>query len=145
MDTKELDLCDILDYVDSIKYPLTAVYVGIGTAVHTTITDWKTDTIAPPNGGTTNGNVTISTPTTIGPRKIIGNLTINAELTIANTIYVTGNVLINNNVRLSSSYGASSGIMIADGYIDIAGGVNFYDSGTTGSYILLLSTQRQDF
>ncbi len=113
------------------------------------ITKWKTDAT---NGGTTDGNVTISSPTTLGPRKIIGNLTIDNTLTIADTIYVTGNIIINKvtgsptppSVKLNSSYGITSGIIIADGYINIGNGVVFKDSGTLGSYILLLSNSTCD-
>ncbi|MEX2052225.1 MAG: hypothetical protein WD991_00825 [Candidatus Paceibacterota bacterium] len=102
------------------------------------ISSWKADAEV---GGTTSGNVTISAPTTMGPRKIVGNLTIDSTLTISDTVYVTGNLIININKKLAldSSYGATSGIIIADGYIVINNGVVFEDSGTAGSYILLLS------
>lgn len=102
------------------------------------ITGWKTD--AASNGTTIfNGNKTISTPTTLGPLQINGNLTISNTLTIADTIYVTGNIIINGTVKLDSTYGTTSGIIISDGYITISNGVVFQDSGTAGSYILLLS------
>ncbi|MES3032337.1 MAG: hypothetical protein V4699_03810 [Patescibacteria group bacterium] len=114
------------------------------------IAQWQADAT---NGGTTTGNVTISTPTTLGPVKIIGNLTVDDTLTIADTIYVTGNVIINSisggqspppSVKLNSSYGSTSGIIIADGYIILNNGVIFGNSGTAGSYILLLSTSTCD-
>jgi len=105
------------------------------------IAQWKVDATA---GGTTTGNVTISSPTTLGPRKIVGNLTINSTLTLQDTVYVTGNITISGTVRLDPSYGASSGIIMSDGYITINGGVNFQDSGTIGSYILLLSESNCD-
>ncbi|MDE2399434.1 MAG: hypothetical protein KGL67_00235 [Patescibacteria group bacterium] len=107
------------------------------------ITQWETDAT---NGGVTNGNVTISSPTTIGPRKIVGNLIVNSTLTIANTIYVTGNVTIgiNATVKLDPSFGTTSGMIISDGYIIINNGVAFQDSGTAGSYILLLSNSTCD-
>ncbi|OGI95139.1 hypothetical protein A3A03_01810 [Candidatus Nomurabacteria bacterium RIFCSPLOWO2_01_FULL_40_18] len=103
------------------------------------IADWKTDA---ENGGVTNGDVTVSAPTTLGPRKIIGDLTINNTLTMANTIWVTGNISTSNNItlKLDPSFGATTGIIIADGFIDMANGVDVLDSGTPGSYILLLST-----
>lgn len=107
----------------------------------TSIAKWKTDA---ENGGITNGNVTISAPTTIGPQKIIGNLTIDNTLTIANTIYVTGNIVINGTLKLDSSYEATSGIIMSDGYMIVNNGVIFQDSGTTGSYILLLSNSTCD-
>jgi len=105
------------------------------------IAEWETDAT---NGGTTSGNITISTPTTLGPVKIIGNLTIDSTLTIANTIYVTGNIIINGTIRLDPSYGATSAILISDGYITISNGVIFQNSGTIGSYILLLSNSTCD-
>lgn len=101
------------------------------------IDQWESDAT---NGAIPiNGNLTISAPTPLGPVKIIGNLTINDTLTIGGTIYVTGNIIINGTVKLDSSYGATSGIIIADGYITIDNGVIFQDSGILGSYILLLS------
>jgi hypothetical protein len=105
------------------------------------ITTWKNDALT---GSTLSGNQTISTPTTLGPVKIVGNLTVNSTLTIANTIWVTGDVIINSTVKLASSYGANSGIIIADGLISVSNGVVFQDSGTTGSYIMLLSTSTCD-
>lgn len=105
------------------------------------ITKWETDAT---DGGTINANITISTPTTIGPQKIIGNLIVNSTLTISGTIYVTGNITINGTVKLESSYGATSGIIISDGYITINNGVVFQDSGSPGSYILLLSNSTCD-
>ncbi len=112
-----------------------------------TITDWKSDAAA---GTIVNGDVTISSNTTLGPTKIIGNLTITGSsiLTIANTIWVTGNILFNGSsgskVKLASSYAAQSGIIIADGYINIGNNTTFEDSGTAGSYILVLSTSTCD-
>lgn len=113
------------------------------------ITKWKDDAT---NGGITNGNVTISTPTTMGPRKIIGNLIINNTLTLTDTIYVTGDITLNAisgnptppTIELDSTYGATSGIIISDGLIAINNNVVFQDSGTTGSYIMLLSTSSCD-
>ncbi len=117
----------------------------------TDINKWKADATGD-GTNTTTGNVTISIPTTMEAKKIIGNLTINSTLTISNTIYVTGNIIINAisgqpappSVKLNSSYGATSGIIIADGYITIDNGVVFQDSGTPGSYILLLSDSECD-
>ncbi len=105
------------------------------------IAQWQTDAA---DGGVATGDMTISSPTTLGPKKIIGNLIINNTLTLSNTIWVTGNIFINETVKLTSSYGASSGVIIADGYIDVSNGVIFQDSGTAGSYILLLSNSTCD-
>ncbi|MES2315657.1 MAG: hypothetical protein V4486_02895 [Patescibacteria group bacterium] len=107
------------------------------------ISKWENDATL---GGTTNGSVTVSSATTIGPRKIVGNLTINSTLTMAGTIYVTGNITfgIGGVLKLDSSYGATSGIIISDGYITISNNTLFQDSGTAGSFILLLSNSTCD-
>jgi len=101
------------------------------------ITAWKNDALT---GGTTVGNVVISSPASLGPKKIVGNLTVNSTLTITDTIWVTGNIAINNTVNLNSSYGTSTGIIIADGTVTVNNGVVFENSGQAGSYIMLLST-----
>ncbi len=76
----------------------------------------------------------------------MGNLTINSTLTMAGTIYVTGNITfgIGGVLKLDSSYGATSGIIISDGYITISNNTLFQDSGTAGSFILLLSNSTCD-
>jgi hypothetical protein len=106
-----------------------------------TIAEWKSDAAS---GVPLSGSQTISVPTTLGPTKISGNLTINSTLTLADTIWVTGDVTINATVKLDSSYGAQSGVIIADGVVTVTNGVVFQDSGTPGSYILLLSTSACD-
>jgi hypothetical protein len=105
------------------------------------INSWKDDGAA---GGTITGNTTISSPTSMGPKKIVGNLTISSTLTITGTIYVTGNVIISGTVKLSPTYGGTSGMIISDGYIDISNSTVFEDSGTAGSYIMLLTTSNCD-
>jgi hypothetical protein len=105
------------------------------------ITTWENEAT---NGGTTYGNVIISSPTSLGPTEIVGNLTINSIFTITGTIYVTGNIIINSTVKLDSSYGANSGILMSEGYITINNGAVFRNSGTSGSYILFLSKSMCD-
>ena len=102
------------------------------------ILEWKNDA---ESGEITTGDVTISSPTTMGLRKINGNLIIDDILTLSDTVYVTGNIIINvgKTLQLDSSYGATSGIIIADGYVIINNNVIFNNSGTAGSYILILS------
>jgi hypothetical protein len=106
------------------------------------ILDWKDEALA---GGTYTGNMTISgTTTSLGPKKIVGNLTIqnNSDVTITGTIWVTGNIIFDNNVdtRLSASYGSSEGAIIADGTVSVNNNADFHGSGTSGSYIMVLST-----
>ncbi len=105
------------------------------------IAKWKADAAL---GGVDTGDMSISGSSTLGPRKIIGNLSISGTVTLNNTIYVTGNITITGKVKLANSYGAASGVIIADGYIDVRNGVVFEDSGTTGSYILFLTTSNCD-
>jgi hypothetical protein len=113
------------------------------------ITSWKNDAIANPNN-IINGNYTISTDQTIGPMKVVGDLTISGTptITITDTVWVTGKILFSGNngtvIKLSSSFGSHSGIMIADGYIDVGNNTAFQDSGTLGSYLMLLSTSTCD-
>jgi hypothetical protein len=100
---------------------------------------WKADAEL---GGTTVGNLTISSPATLGPKKITGNLAINANLTIAGTIYVVGNITTNNGaeISLSSSYGPTGGIIISDGRVVLSNNAEFFGSGSEGSYVLLTTT-----
>ena len=103
------------------------------------IDKWKSDAEL---GGTINGDLTISSPTTLGPKKITGNLSINANFTITGTIYVVGNITTNNGARvsLSSSYGPTGGIIITDGRVILSNNVKFFGSGSSGSYVLLVTT-----
>ncbi len=109
------------------------------------ITAWKVDAAAISSNNVT-GNLTISTNQTIGPMKIVGNLTISGTpiVTIADTVWVTGNIFFNGGqntvIKLASTYGNQSGIIIADGYINVGNNMVFEDSGTLGSYIMILST-----
>jgi hypothetical protein len=105
------------------------------------INGWKADAEA---GGTIDGNLTISGTQTLGPKKINGNLTITGTVTITNTIWVTGSINISGTVKLNPSYLATSGIIISDKYIYIANNSVFQDSGTAGSYIMVLSTSSCD-
>lgn len=111
------------------------------------IAKWKDDAENPAKGGSTNnGNMTINVPTSLGPKKIVGDLTVNSTLNLTGTIYVTGNIFLNigGKVKLDVSYGATSGILMSDGYIRIKNNVIFEDSGTPGSYIMLLSESNCD-
>jgi hypothetical protein len=94
------------------------------------------------DGGTITGDLTISAPTSLGPKKITGNLAINSDLNITGTIYVVGNITTQNNaeITLDSSYGPTGGIIITDGQVVLSNNVMFFGSGSSGSYVLLATT-----
>lgn len=106
------------------------------------IQDWKD---AASDGGTYSGTRTIDgTSASLGPIKITGNLSVinNASLTISGTIWVQGNLNVSNNgtVRLASGYGSSEGVIVVDGTVNIGNNANFIGSGTSGSYVMVLTT-----
>jgi hypothetical protein len=106
------------------------------------ILDWKEVAAL---GGTYSGNYTLDDNTTsLGPKKITGNLLIQngADLTVDGTLWVVGNMTVDNNatVRLSSSYGTSEGVIIVDGIVNLGNNSTFNGSGSSGSYLLILST-----
>lgn len=119
----------------------------------TTISAWKSDaesggTCVPPqclsNGDYDPSGCSVS----LGPKKITGSLRLDAScsggqlLTVTGTIWVAGNIEISNNARikLNSSYGSLSGVMIADGTIHLSNNGVLSGSGSSGSYLMLLST-----
>lgn len=89
---------------------------------------------------------TISSDTTIGPRKYLGNLEItnNAIVTMNGPIYVTGNFAIKQGrttLKLNQSFGSSGTVLIADGTIDLTQGGTFLPtSAAPKGYILVVTT-----
>lgn len=106
------------------------------------IENWKAEAEA---GGVNNGNYSVGwAGGTIGPKKIIGDLSVSGggTLTVTGSLWVTGNITLNGGgeIKLTSSYGTDDGVIIADGTISITGGGHATGSGTTGSYLMMLST-----
>ena len=105
------------------------------------ITEWKSEAAA---GGVVGSQAFDGTNNTLGPKKIEGNLNLDngARLTLTGTIWVTGNIVLSNNsqIRLSSTYGAADGIVAVDGNSTLDNSSTMSGSGTSGSYIMLLST-----
>jgi hypothetical protein len=103
------------------------------------IDKWKIDAEA---GGVISGDLTINSPTILGPKKITGNLIVKKDLTLADTVYVMGRIITSNGVHisLSSSYGANSGILLTDGYVDLSNNVYFEGSGNGNSFVMLVTT-----
>ncbi|MFH1956189.1 MAG: hypothetical protein ABIJ28_00880 [Patescibacteria group bacterium] len=93
----------------------------------------------------------IDSDITLGPIKINCNLEIDGdpEITLQGMVWVVGNINIKNTaiIRLDSSLGSQSLAMIADNpanrttssKIDLNNSVQFFDSGTDGSYVLMVS------
>ncbi|OGZ08684.1 MAG: hypothetical protein A3D65_01230 [Candidatus Lloydbacteria bacterium RIFCSPHIGHO2_02_FULL_50_13] len=113
-----------------------------------TIAQWKTDA---ESGETYVGNYSHSSsdPTSFGPKKITGNLSLSGSgaFNVTGTLYVEGNITHSGSgaFQCDPEYGASSCIVIADSYIVRSGSGTIQGSGTTGSYILLLTTTKNCF
>jgi len=115
------------------------------------IQDWRNaaaaaGTCAPPDcDASGNFNVTDGGSKNLGPKKITGNLTIDngSTLVVTGTVWVQGNITLSNNcnVRLAAGYGGDSGVVVADGVINVSNNCAFQGSGAAGSYIMLLSAQ----
>lgn len=96
-------------------------------------------------GGTISGNCPGSAGcgTSMGPIKVDGDFTVvnGSSTVVTGTIYVTGNFLTDNNVNVSCdpTYGTTSCIIIADGFMDFRNNTSFDGSGTSGSFIMLIS------
>ncbi len=118
------------------------------------ITDWKNSaalggtitgaTKCP--GGYSSGNCTVNyAGATFGPGKITGNLVVNGggTLTLTGTVWVVGTITVTagGNVRLPSNYTLNSETIISDSYVILNGG-SYTGSGTTGSYLFVVSTSR---
>lgn len=104
------------------------------------ILDWKADAAV----NTYVGNMVISgTENTLGPINIQGDLTLQSgsSLTVTGTIWVTGNIILDGDasMSLSSGYGYSGGIIMADGTVTLGNGAGLFGSGSTGSYVMLIS------
>ena len=113
-----------------------------------TIDQWKAEA---QNGGTIAAGdyePPAGSTVTIGPGVITGdmNLRNNQTVILSGTVYVQGHIDIDNgsSVRLDASYGASSGVIVADGWIEVKNNGAFEGSGENGSYVMLLSASSCD-
>lgn len=104
------------------------------------ISAWKSDA---EDYGVTVGDIN-GCPATIGPGKFIGNFVTGNSCTILvkTPIWLTGHLTVGNSVilKMDSSLGASSGVIIVDGKTIFANGDNLLGTGSSGSYLTLLST-----
>ena len=106
------------------------------------INQWKIDAAA---GGTINGDYSVTSNVSLGPKKITGDLFLNSNnktLTVTGIIYVQGKVDISNGsiIKCATSYGARSCLILSDDWIHLSNNGQFGGSGTPGSFLMLLST-----
>lgn len=105
------------------------------------IETWKDEALT---GGIISGNYSVSGSQSLGPKKITGNLTVTngAILTVTGTLWVVGNITVSNNglIKLVSTYVSDDGVIVSDGRILISNNGVFAGSGTSGSYIMALTT-----
>jgi hypothetical protein len=105
------------------------------------ILDWKAEALA---GGSTSTVSLGNGIHTLGPIKINGDLSIGSGgiLNLQGTVHVTGDITVGGGgiIRVNPTLNNKSVILLADGNIKSNGGGQFQGSGTTGSYILLVTT-----
>jgi hypothetical protein len=107
------------------------------------IQSWKDEAL---EGGIQTGNLSYggADVASLGPKKIVGNLSVGAgaRLNITGPLWVTGNITLSGGaiIKLDSSYSSDSGVIVSDGRISAGGGGQFQGSGTSGSYILVITT-----
>lgn len=110
------------------------------------INDWEQEA---EQGGVL-GSQVVSGTVSLGPKKISGDLTVNngSTLIVTGTLWVTGKVTMVNNaiVKLDPVFGSMSGVIVVGvegsssaGLIDLSNNVQVLGSGTSGSYLMLLS------
>lgn len=109
------------------------------------------DVITPPGGA---GSTYSPSSGTIGPAKIDGSLSLSGstQMTLGGVLWVKGNLTMRNSaiIHLASSFGSRSGIIIVDdpddevneGKISLANSSQILGSGTAGSYMLSIATNR---
>ncbi|MBI5045544.1 MAG: hypothetical protein HZC14_00865 [Candidatus Niyogibacteria bacterium] len=103
---------------------------------------WKADAQA---GGQIAGNYSVTSNISLGPKEILGDLVMssaNKTLTVTGTIYVHGNMDIQNGstIKCDPLYGVNSCIIVTDGWIHAENNGTFSGSGSTGSFLLILTT-----
>jgi hypothetical protein len=106
------------------------------------ISGWKNQALA---GGVIVGDLNVgSSGKVVGYKKITGDLLVNGEgtLMVTGTIWVQGTIKVTGGgkISLAPSLGPDSEIIISDKYVKIDGGSEFFGSGTTGSYPVVIST-----
>jgi len=108
---------------------------------------WKAQANA--NNDPYEGDLTINSATSLGPKKIQGNLTLNggANLKVTGPIYVTGNFVMNSNSQmyLDPSFQSKGTVLIVDGTINISSNTAILPTNANPKgYLLLVTTNSSD-
>ncbi len=136
--------CTYGSYASPLSPPIDPIPLPI---TQEQIDSWKLTAEA---GGIILGNYAMSGSQTasLGPKKIMGNLALenSAQLTVTGTLWVVGNIDVKNDstIQLASSYGSSSGIIVADGTVNLQNNSISKGSSSAGSYLMYLSTSVLD-
>lgn len=105
------------------------------------INQWESD--AAGNGTISNSNVT-GCPAKLGPGKINASVITdnNCTVTVTTPVWITGNLTFGNSTifQMDPKLGSSSGVIIVDGTTIFQNSDNLLGTGTTGSFLTLLST-----
>jgi hypothetical protein len=103
------------------------------------VDEWKVQAEA--GGATSSVTIGGANTRTLGPIKINGNLNVegSGRLNITGPIYVTGFIKVQGAGRIyvDSSMGDTSGIIVADGVVNLEGSGGIYGSGAAGSYVVV--------
>lgn len=123
----------------------------------TQISQWETDAAA---GGTigscdSNGNYTINSSVSLGPKKIACNLIVKSSsgvLTVTGPLWIAGNITMQTGptIKMDPSLGSTNVAIIADnasdttgsGVITIGQSTVFQGSGSPGSFVFLISQNK---
>lgn len=104
------------------------------------IAEWKNSA---ESAGVYTGNIS-SCRSELGPGKYVGNISFSngCITTIKGTVWITGNLDLENNItlKLDPVFGAASGVIVVDGQVDLSNNVKLQGSGTSGSFLMTLST-----
>lgn len=107
------------------------------------IAAWKLEA---EQAGVTAGSLAFgnSCTSTLGPGKITGSLSFGngCTVTVKSPLWIAGAMSVGNTTifKLDPTFGASSGVIIVDGATSLGNDNDLRGSGTSGSYLMLLST-----
>lgn len=107
------------------------------------ITAWKEEAAS---AGVTEGSLSYGNNCTVslGPAKITGSVSFGngCTVTVKSPLWIAGAMSAGNTTifKLDPTFGASSGVIIVDGATSLGNGNDLRGSGTSGSYLMLLST-----